>query len=467
MVFSSLLFLFIYLPVVLGIYFITPIKWRNGMILIANLIFYGWGEPFYIILMILSILVAYLCGLFTEKYRADDKKARLFVGLSVIFNLGLLIFFKYFDFIVSNLLILFPFLDGVLHPLALTLPIGISFYTFQIMSYNIDLYRKDAPLQKSVVAFATYVTLFPQLIAGPIVRYKDVADQMADRNETVEKFASGIGLFVIGLSKKVLLANNIGALWDAYKSSGGNSVMGAWLGAFAFSLQLYFDFSGYSDMARGLGRMLGFEFLENFNYPYISKSITEFWRRWHISLGTWFREYVYIPMGGNRKGIFATYRNIFIVWALTGIWHGAEWNFMLWGVYFAVLLIIEKAFLLKWLQKLPAFVQHCYAVFLIVISWMLFAVEGNIAGCIGYVKTMLGLSGAAFIDTKTMYYFMNFMPVLLICLLASTPIAAKLYEKLSPKIKQPVMLAFIFGGLVLCTAYLVDASYNPFLYFRF
>ena len=324
MVFSSILFMFIYLPVVLALYYLSPLKWRCIVLFVVNLIFYGWGEPIYVSLMIFSTVVDYVHGMLVEKYRANDKLARKIVLSSVLINLGLLFFFKYIDFFIANLALIPAF--SSLKPLGVSLPIGISFYTFQTMSYTIDVYRNDAPVQKNIIKFGDYVSLFPQLIAGPIVRYKDVAEQLNEREHSVDKFASGVRRFIVGLAKKVLLANNIGMLWDVYKVMPAEELttLGAWLGIIAFSFQIYFDFSGYSDMAIGLGRMIGFEFLENFNYPYISKSITEFWRRWHISLGTWFREYVYIPLGGNRKGTLRTFLNIFIVWAITGFWHGAS-----------------------------------------------------------------------------------------------------------------------------------------------
>ena len=374
MVFSSLTFLFLYLPLTLLVYFLSPLRWRNFVLLVVSLLFYGWGEPVYIVIMFLSIIIDYTHGLLVEKFRSDDKKARWFVAQSVIFNLALLGFFKYWDFIAANLSLI-PGID--LPQLGIPLPIGISFYTFQTMSYTIDVYRGDARCQRNVITFSTFVTLFPQLIAGPIIKYKDLDDQLEHRTHSPEQFASGVQIFVVGLAKKVLLANNIGKLWDTILAlpAGELTTAGAWLGVAAFAFQLYFDFSGYSDMAVGLGRMLGFEFMRNFNYPYIAKSVTEFWRRWHISLGTWFREYLYIPLGGNRVSKPRLFFNLLVVWAATGIWHGASWNFLIWGLYFAVLLILEKAFLGKLLQKLPAALQHLYTLFLVLVSWAIFAVE--------------------------------------------------------------------------------------------
>lgn len=459
MVFSSLSFMFFYLPVVLGIYYITPLKFRNIFLLLANLVFYGYGEPVYILIMLFSICIDYTHGILVEKYRHNDKIARYFVGQSVVINLGVLIFFKYFDFILINLQKILPVLNAV-EPLGLALPIGISFYTFQTMSYTIDIYRNDAKAQRSITDFGVYVTLFPQLIAGPIVKYKDVATQLTDRTHSIDKFASGVKLFTFGLFKKVMLANNIGMLWDTYKVMPQNemSMLGAWLGVIAFSFQLFFDFSGYSDMARGLGRMLGFEFLPNFNYPYIAKSATEFWRRWHISLGSWFREYLYIPLGGNKKYL---YRNIFIVWIATGIWHGAEWNFALWGLYYAVILVIEKTFLLNVLSKLPAVVSHIYALFVIIIGWTLFAVEGNGIEALSYISVMLGNS--TIINSDFLYYLQNYGTVLIACTLFSIP----LLKNIKLKWAEALTPILVLITLVICTAYLVDSTYNPFLYFRF
>ncbi|MFI3227882.1 MAG: MBOAT family O-acyltransferase [Clostridia bacterium] len=466
MVFSSLYFLFQFLPIVLAIYYILPKKYRNFALLIANLVFYGFGEPVYILIMIASIFIDFTHGILVEKYRDKDKIARYFVTQSVVLNLGILIFFKYFDFLLINAQNFIPMLQNV-QPLNLPLPIGISFYTFQTMSYTIDIYRQDAKAQRKLIDFGVYVTLFPQLIAGPIVKYKDVAEQLTSRRESMEQFASGVKLFTWGFFKKVMLANNIGMLWDIYKAMPQNelSIVGAWLGIIAFSFQLYFDFSGYSDMARGLGRMLGFEFLENFNFPYISKSATEFWRRWHISLGSWFREYVYIPLGGNKKGTAKLYRNIFVVWVLTGIWHGAEWNFALWGLYYAVILVIEKTFLLKILQKIPSFVSHIYALVVILVGWTLFAIEGNGSSAMGYILTMFGNSSVGFIDSATLYYLANFAIMLILCGLCSVPLLKNV--KIPEKIRPAGEFVLIAITLVVCTAYLVDATYNPFLYFRF
>jgi alginate O-acetyltransferase complex protein AlgI len=466
LVFSSLYFLFLYLPIVLFLYYITPLKWRNLLLLLVNLVFYAWGEPVYILIMFLSIGIDYTHGMLVEKYkrRGNDRGARWAVASSVIFNLALLFFFKYWDFVAGSLQAIgFSFMPK----LGLSLPIGISFYTFQTMSYTIDVYRDDAKVQRSLVNFGTFVTLFPQLIAGPIIKYKDLGDQIDHRTHSPEQFASGVQIFVVGLAKKVLLANNIGKLWDTILALPARELTtaGAWLGVAAFAFQLYFDFSGYSDMAVGLGRMLGFEFMRNFNYPYIAKSVTEFWRRWHISLGTWFREYLYIPLGGNRVSKPRLFFNLLVVWAATGIWHGASWNFLIWGLYFAVLLILEKAFLGKLLQKLPAALQHLYTLFLVLVSWAIFAVEdfGHMGA---YLKAMFGLGGGLTNDNVS-YYFSSFLPMLIIAAVASTPLAAKLWKRLPEKPRLALLPILLLAGLVFSTAYLVDATYNPFLYFRF
>ena len=350
----------------------------------------------------------------------------------------------------------------------LSLPIGISFYTFQTMSYTIDVYRGDARAQRNIVNFGTFVTLFPQLIAGPIIKYKDLDDQIDHRTYHVEQFASGVQVFVVGLAKKVLLANNLGMLWDAYKAMPVEQLTtaGAWLGLLAFAFQIYFDFSGYSDMAVGLGRMLGFEFMRNFNYPYISKSLTEFWRRWHISLGSWFREYLYIPLGGNRVSKPRLFFNLIVVWAATGIWHGASWNFLLWGLFFAAMLILEKGFLLQYLRKTPAAVQHIYTLFFLMISWALFAVE-DFSRMGAWLAAMFGFAGGGLADAAAGYYLRSYLPMLIIAVVASTPLSARLWDRLPEKPMKVILPVLLLGGLVLSTAYLVDATYNPFLYFRF
>ena len=488
MIFSSPFFLFLYLPVVLLLYYISPLKWRNLVLLIVNLVFYGWGEPVYVLIMFLSIAIDYSHGRIVTrcKARGNDRGARAAVASSVVFNLLLLGFFKYWDFLVGNLNALG--LDIVtrsdirsainaalanvgLKPLfdtaSSTLPIGISFYTFQTMSYTIDVYRGDARCQKDIVTFGTFVTLFPQLIAGPIIKYKDLDEQLEHRDHSVEKFASGVQRFTVGAAKKVLLANALGPLWDVYQATPGSQLttLGAWLGIIAFSLQLYFDFSGYSDMAIGLGRMLGFEFLENFNYPYLSRSASEFWRRWHISLGSWFREYLYFPLGGSRVGKGRMVFNLLIVWAATGIWHGASWNFLIWGLYWFVWIALEKLWLGRWLDKIPAWLGHVYGVLIAVVGWAIFAVE-DFAAMGPYLAAMFGF-GAGLLDSAFLYYLRNYLPILVIAVVAATPLAANLWRKLPEPARRAALPLLMAAGLVLATAYLVDGTYNPFLYFRF
>lgn len=466
MVFSSILFMFIYLPVVLAVYYIVPLKWRNLWLFAVNFVFYGWGEPVYVLLMLFSITINYAAGMLVGKFRDDNKpRAKKYLIICIVVNLGLLVFFKYSDMIINTVNSIAG--STVVSPLGLALPIGISFYTFQAMSYPIDVYRGDANAQRSYVKFGTYIALFPQLIAGPIVRYKDIDDQLTFRVHSVDKFASGVRRFMIGLAKKVLIANNIGALWTLYSSMDPSelTVVGSWLGILAFTMQIYFDFSGYSDMAIGLGRMLGFEFLENFNYPYIAKSVTEFWRRWHISLGTWFRDYVYIPLGGNRKGEARQYLNILIVWGLTGLWHGASWTFLLWGLYYAVLLIIEKKWLLKKLKKVPA-VGMVYTFLIAVFGWVLFQTD-TLEQAGTFYKSMFGFAEGGFYAAQDGYYLLNFAAMFIIAFVAATPLAKRLFNKLPEKVQSVAIPVLIVLTLVVSTGYLVDATYNPFLYFRF
>ncbi|MCY6484863.1 MBOAT family protein [Clostridium aestuarii] len=473
MVFSSLVFLFVFLPLVLLFYYLFPPKMRNIILLTASLIFYAWGEPVYIFLMIFSSIVDYIHGLLIEKYREQDKKAKLIVLSSVIINLSLLSFFKYGDFIIANINHLF---ETSFISMKLPLPIGISFYTFQTMSYTIDVYRGDAPVQKSLIGLATYVTLFPQLIAGPIVRYQTIAEQIDNRKENIEQFASGIRRFIIGLGKKVLLANNIGMLWNEIQNTNISdlTVLTSWLGIIAFAFQIYFDFSGYSDMAIGLGRMFGFSFLENFNYPYISQSISEFWRRWHISLGAWFKDYVYIPLGGNKVSKTNIYRNLFIVWFLTGLWHGASWNFVVWGLYFGVIIGIEKAGLLKVLKQLPALIRYIYTMFLLIIGWVLFLFDKFSTG-VDYLRVMFGINHANLYDTKFIYYLYTNIILLIALIIGSTPLIRNINISISVKLKGKIKIFYqyilnpsiYFIILFISTAYLVDEVYNPFLYFRF
>lgn len=465
--FSSLPFLFGFLPITLAIYFAVPLRWRNLALLLTSLVFYGWGEPIYISIMVLSILIDYTHGLLVEKYRSRDKLARWFVAESVLLNLGLLGFFKYWDFFAANL----SLIPGISIPaLGLPLPIGISFFTFQTMSYTIDVYRQDAPAQRNMVSFGAYVTMFPQLVAGPIVRYKDVAAELIHRTNTASAFAAGARRFTVGLAKKVLLANSIGALWDAElaaQSAGTLTAVGGWLGIAAFGFQIYFDFSGYSDMAIGMGQMLGFHFPENFNYPYTAASVTEFWRRWHISLSTWFREYVYIPLGGNRKGLGRQLLNIAIVWFLTGLWHGASWNFVLWGVYYAALLLLEKTFLLQWLDRVPAVVGHIYTCLCFILGWVLFAITdfGKLGAYLGHM-----FSGA-FFDSGAAYLLRSFWLVLVLAVIGCTSLPRQLWGRweagMKPAVSDGLRTVWMVLVLLVSVAFLVGDSYNPFLYFRF
>ena len=461
MLFSSNVFLFAFLPSVLLIYYIFPKKIRNIVLLLWSLVFYGWGEPVYLFLMVFTILLNYLFGMWVHGRFSKGKKAKLVLALGVALNLALLGFFKYAGFFVTQLKAILPFMAGVEAP-QISLPIGISFYVFQSMSYIIDVYRRDAPVQKNPLTFGTYVTLFPQLIAGPIVRYADVALQMNNRKESISQFSSGVQRFVLGMAKKVLLANTMGLLWDMLRPEQGT--LTAWVGIIAYALQIYFDFSGYSDMAIGLGRMFGFEFLENFNYPYISKSITEFWRRWHISLSTWFKEYVYIPLGGNRKGLPRQILNLLIVWGLTGFWHGASWNFLLWGLYYAVLLIIEKLFLLKVLNKLPGFIRHIYSIVLVLFGWALFFFEDMTAlgGFFSQLFTASATSGHA------LNIILGYLPMLAISMIAAVPLFKTFGNRYGQKAAvRYAKLGVVAVLLVLCVAALVSQSYNPFIYFKF
>ena len=461
MLFSSNVFLFAFLPSVLLIYYLCPRVLRNPVLLLWSLVFYGWGEPVYLFLMIATILLNYAFGAWVHGRHSKGQKAVGVLALGVALNLLLLGFFKYAGFFVDQLKALIPAMSGVESP-RISLPIGISFYVFQSMSYLIDVYRKDAPVQKNPLTFGTYVTLFPQLIAGPIVRYSDVAEQMEHRKETVADFASGVQLFIVGLGKKMLLANPMGGLWDLLQVQDGFAA--AWVGIIAYSLQIYFDFSGYSDMARGLGRMFGFEFLENFNYPYISRTITEFWRRWHISLSTWFKEYVYIPLGGNRKGLSRQIVNLLIVWGLTGFWHGASWNFLLWGLYYAVLLILEKLILLKLLKKAPKVIGHVYSLLAIVLGWALFYFEdlGELSSFFGRLFSFDATGSAG------LQLILGYLPMLAVCFLAATPllsrIGARWQETALVRYGKLALCALV---LLLCVASLVSTSYNPFIYFRF
>lgn len=459
MIFSSISFLFFFLVITIAIYYLLPRSLKNSWLLLTSLFFYGYGEPVYILLMVFSILVNFIIGLLMGKY---ETKKKLLLILGIIINLALLGYFKYVGFLTETISLLFT--NVAIKTVAL--PIGISFYTFQIMSYLIDLYRGKCSSQKNIITFGAYVTMFPQLIAGPIVRYRDVELQLETRTESWEKFSNGVRLFTIGLCKKVLLANTFGGLFDELVGTGKDAgTPGYFVAMIAFSLQIYFDFSGYSDMARGLGNMFGFDFLENFNYPYISKSISEFWRRWHMSLGTWFKEYVYIPLGGNRKGPVRTCINLFIVWALTGLWHGASWNFVFWGLYYGILIILEKLFLGKVIDKLPSFFSHLYALILVGLGWMLF--QFTDMHKLYAFFTVLFTGGMA-ISNDAIYLIFTYLPMLIIGILACLPIWRDAYNKFKDKKWMPYVEAvFVAVALFVCTSALVTSTYNPFLYFRF
>lgn len=463
MVFSSIPFLYVFLPLVSAAYFITPKKFENVLLLIFSLAFYAWGEPKYAVLMLFTITFCYVAGRLIEK-RRNSREGRMLLTFAVAVPLGLLAVFKYADFFLGAV----GNLTGADIPLLkLTLPIGISFYTFQALSYVVDVYRGETDAQKSWINLATYVVLFPQLIAGPIVRYTTVMAELENRKSDLENVSKGIRRFVFGLGKKVLIANLLGELCVAYRAASEPSVLFAWMYAIAFSLQIYFDFSAYSDMAIGLGKIFGFNFLENFDYPYISKSITEFWRRWHMSLGSWFRDYVYIPLGGNRCKPIRHVFNILVVWGLTGLWHGAGWTFISWGMWFGVLLILEKLFLRKYLEKAPSFVSRIYVILAVVLSFVLFNAE-NFTQAWADITAMFGFAGIPFCTEDTLYNLRSYLVLLAVAFTAATPIYRKIGHKLEKTtvavVLEPICVAAI---LILSTAYLVDGSFNPFLYFRF
>ncbi len=466
MLFSSITFLYVFLPCVLLCYYLVPKKLRNYALLLASLFFYAWGEPKLVLVMLAEIALAYISGLLLEKY-SDRAPSKIFLGASLFFFLGALGYYKYVDFFITSI----GRITGIsIKTLGVVLPIGISFYTFQIISYVVDVYRKDVPAQKNPFYLATYVAMFPQLIAGPIVRYEDVERQLVGRVCSFDKFAVGVRRFVFGLGKKVLIANSLGQLCDLFKSSGDLSVAYYWLYAAAYTLHIYFDFSGYSDMAIGLGKMLGFDLKENFDYPYMSKSITEFWRRWHMSLGSWFRDYVYIPLGGNRVSKWKWYRNIVIVWFLTGFWHGAAWNFAVWGLFFAFFLVLEKEFLYQKLAKANIW-NHIYVMAVIIIGFVIF--DADSMGQAGErISCMFGMGGLPFFSREAGYYAISFCIIMLAAIAGATSLPAKLLEKVRTTSLGSRALDFLepivlLGILVIVTAYLVDGSFNPFLYFRF
>ena len=468
MLFSSIVFLFSFLPAVMILYYLLPVRFRNVILLLASLVFYAWGEPVYLFLMLLSILFNYFSGLDIARNLQDKRAAKRSLVFNLIINLAVLGFFKYEGFVLDTL-------NGIL-PVhisyhALPLPIGISFYTFQILSYIIDVYLVNVKVQTNLPNFALYVTMFPQLIAGPIVQYADVDEQLASREVSRTKFGEGSMYFIRGLAKKVLLANTSGMIFTEVSglAKGNIAVMTAWLGAFAYMFQIYFDFSGYSDMAIGLGKMLGFEFNMNFNYPYVSKSITEFWRRWHISLSSWFRDYVYIPLGGNRVSKIKHIRNLLIVWFLTGLWHGAAWNFVAWGLYYGVILIIEKYLLSPVLDRLPDVVRHIYSIVLVVIGWVLFF-SSSFGQAADYIRVMFGAGAHGFADRESMYLLTSNLILWLILIFGSTPLVHFRYEHMlrTKKWNTTIINSVVYAALfIVCIAYLVTETYNPFLYFRF
>ena len=466
MLFSSIPFLYYFLPSVLILYFLAPQKLKNTVLLISSLVFYGWGEPKYVILMVASIIIGFVSGLLIEATSEKSKK-KLIMTINVIINLGFLGFFKYSNFFIEN----FNNVTGLsIELLSIALPIGISFYTFQILSYAVDVYRGTTKAQRNIISLATYITMFPQLIAGPIVRYTDVVDYLDKRTLNFEKISYGLRRFIIGLSKKVLIANALGELCVTFKASDDKALLFYWLYAVSFCVQVYFDFSGYSDMAIGLGKILGFDFMENFNFPFISKSVAEFWRRWHISLGSWFRDYVYIPLGGNRVKKPRWIFNILVVWFLTGFWHGAAWNFIVWGLYFVIFLVFEKTKMGKFITK-TQILNRVYTLFFIIISFVIFDAV-NMGEAFSYIKAMLGFSGISLVSNEFIYYFKEYAVILLIGLIGATPLVKKVATKLSEikgvklvvAVLEPIILVAL---LILVTAYLVDGSFNPFLYFRF
>ena len=462
MVFTSISFIYYFLPLLLICYFVVPKKFRNIILLMFSVLFYFYGEPKYILLMLIEVLISYVVGLLIDKYK---NKNILIIGIFI--HVLLFGIFKYFNFVIINVNNLF---HSNLNLLNVVLPIGISFYTFQIISYEIDVYNKKVNVQSNILKYFLYVFLFPQLIAGPIVRYQDVNNEIDNRNVTFEMFANGLRRFIIGLSKKVIIANNLGELCNIYLNLGDKSVLFTWIFAISYMLQIYFDFSGYSDIAIGLGKMLGFNFPENFNYPYMAKSITDFWRRWHMTLSSWFRDYVYIPLGGNKKGVLKQIRNILIVWSLTGLWHGASWNFILWGLYFGILLILEKFILKKYFSNVPKFIKGIYTLFLVVISFVIFQGD-NLSNDFNIIKGLFGLNGELFINNVTLYYLKGYVLFIVLGVIGSTNYVKNLVIKISNgkgkkiiNILEPIYLLIL---LIIVTMYLIDSSYNPFLYFRF
>ena len=468
MVFSSIVFLYIFLPIMLLIYFVVPRKLKNAVMILASLVFFAWGEIRYIFIMLILAVMDFFCGKGINKNEGNKPKQKLYLFIDIGVNLLILFFFKYADFIIVNIN---EILNTQIPLLNIPLPIGVSFNTFQSLSYIIDVYRGTVKCEKSFYNYLTYTTLFPQIIAGPIVRYETVDEELETKKISMDNFSKGMRRFIVGLGKKVLIANNVGTLWNIIEIGEYSemSMLLSWISIIAFALQIYFDFSGYSDMAIGLANIFGMDFDENFNYPYISKSITEFWRRWHITLGSWFRDYIYIPLGGNKKGFLKQIRNILIVWFLTGAWHGASWNFILWGLFFGVILILEKVILLKLLKKLPTWTNYVYTAFLVLISWVIFAFE-DLGKVKDYLFTMFHLNKTNIVNAEGLYYLKNYFIIIVIGLILSTPVISKLLKKLEEKqsnIRSILITGVYIGILVLSTASLVSDSYNPFLYFRF
>lgn len=470
MIFSSLFFLYVFLPITLIAYFLVPMKLKNLVLLLFSLVFYAWGEPIYILLMIFSIVFNYLSGIEIASYQENSQhtQAKFCFWFTTAVNLAILGFFKYYGFLLDNLNAVLPFQIPYRE---LALPVGISFYTFQTLSYVIDVYLGKVEVQKNLIHFGAYVSMFPQLIAGPIVKYSDVAKQLVSREISVKRFGEGAAWFIRGLGKKVLFANNIGMVYDSIALLGADerSVLTAWIGCIAYTFQIYYDFGGYSDMAIGLGKMFGFDFVKNFDYPYISTSITEFWRRWHISLGSWFREYVYIPLGGNRVSPLKNIRNIFVVWFLTGFWHGAAWNFIFWGLYYGIILFLEKYALKKPLEQLPKPAKHIYSMILVMIGWVLFF-SPNMGSALSYLGNMFGIGGTGFVDSSGLYYLTTNIILILLMFFCAGPAVYKRFRRwafASGSTKTIRVTVIYIGILLLCTAYLVNATYNPFLYFRF
>lgn len=468
MLFSSISFIYYFLPIALAAYFIVPKGVKNFVLLFVSLVFYGCGEPRYLFLMLFTIAVGYAAGLLIGYFKQKKRISRIFLIMCIAVLAAVFGYYKYLGFFITNI----NTATGLnLKVINVVLPIGISFYTFQVLSYVVDVYRGDVKAQKNFIIFAAYVSMFPQLIAGPIVRYSSVEKELAGREINTAKIYAGIRRFIIGLSKKILLANSFAELCDIYRASAGKSVLFCWVYAAAFMLFIYYDFSGYSDMAIGLGKILGFNFPENFDYPYISKSITEFWRRWHMTLGGWFRDYVYIPLGGNRVSRLRWIFNVSVVWALTGLWHGAAWNFVIWGVMFAVILVFEKVFLAKWLSKAPDAVKHIYVILLVLISFVIFNAE-NMAQAAGDIAGMFGSAGLEMVTSETLYYMRSYMVVFILGIVGATPFVSRMADKFKNLFKsdtavsiiEPVALIVL---LLMCTAFLVDGSFNPFLYFRF